>query len=142
MLSANSFKAVSSKVRRGLVFDSFKRASETLRYSVALMTWVSMMVCSFRAVEGDGHGAVYVRRGSAPRWSGLAANALVRESLCETLQAQVVVPCLCETLVLLMQSNQVDIVATHDIPAPLLYAEIIVAVIESREMRSPGKANF
>ena len=52
MLSASSFKAVSSKVRRGLVLDSFKRERGTLRYSVALMTWVSMMVCSFRAVEG------------------------------------------------------------------------------------------
>ena len=45
------------------------------------------------------------------------------------MQPQVVVPCLCETLVLFMQSNQVNIVATHDIPAPLLHAEIIVAVI-------------
>src|SRR6185312_7186948 len=132
MDSANSFKAISSKVWRGLVFDSFKRASETLRYSVALMTWVSMMVCSFRAVEGEGHGAVHVGRDSAPRWSGLAANALVRESLCETLQSQVVVPCLCETLVLFMQNNQVDIVAAHDISAPLFHADIIVAVIEGR----------
>src|SRR5579883_1268146 len=92
MVEASSFKAASSKTRRGLVFDSLSRESETLRYSVALMTWVSMMVCSFRAVEGEGHGAVHVGRGSAPRWSGLAANALVRERLCETLQAQVVVP--------------------------------------------------
>ena len=36
--------------RVGLRF--IQRESETLRYSVALMTWVSMMVCSFRAVEG------------------------------------------------------------------------------------------
>jgi hypothetical protein len=31
--------------------------------------------------------------------------------------------------VLLMQSNQVDIVAAHDIAAPLLHSDIIVAVV-------------
>jgi hypothetical protein len=66
------------------------------------------------------------------RGSGLATNALVRENVCVPLQAEVVVPRLCKTLVLLMQSNQVDIVAAHDVPAPLLHAEIVVAVVEGR----------
>jgi hypothetical protein len=52
MLSASSFKAASSKMRRGLVLDSLKSESETLRYSVALTTVVSMMRGSFRAVNG------------------------------------------------------------------------------------------
>ena len=49
MESASSFKAICSKVRRGLVFDSLSRASGRLRYSVALTTWVSMRIGSFRA---------------------------------------------------------------------------------------------
>ena len=54
MDSASSFNAVGSKVRRGFVFDSFNTDSGTFLYSVALTIWVSMMISSFRAVEGEG----------------------------------------------------------------------------------------
>jgi hypothetical protein len=50
-----------------LVFDSFKRASETLRYSVALTIWVSMMKGSFRAVKGERQWSGDVLAVSAPR---------------------------------------------------------------------------
>jgi len=98
------------------------------------------MECSFRAVENEWKRSGDTLAVSAPK-SGLATNRLVRKSVYVPLQSQVVIPRLCETLVLFMQSNQVDIVAAHDVPAPLLHAEIIVAVVESRQMRSTGEAN-
>src|SRR5271168_4587807 len=52
MLSASSLRAASSKMRRGLVFDSLRSESETLRYSVALRMVVSMMLAPLERVEG------------------------------------------------------------------------------------------
>src|SRR6202789_770977 len=99
MDSASSLRAVFSKVRRGLVFDSLKTASETLRYSVALMTVVSMMRGSFRAWLGvGGHRAA---RSCCPlQGSGLAEDALVRKGGEKTLRCEVGVPRPRETLVL------------------------------------------
>src|SRR5271170_873623 len=54
MLSASSLRAASSKMRRGLVFDSLRRESETLRYSVALRMAVSMVLAPFERLEGGG----------------------------------------------------------------------------------------
>jgi len=47
----------------------------------------------------------------------------------EVLQAQVVVPLLGELLVLVVQAGEVHIVVAHDGAAPLLHAEIVIAVI-------------
>ena len=55
---------------------------------------------------------------------------LLLEGFCEALQAQVVVPHLGETLVLLMEADEVDIVAALDCAAPLLYADVVVPVVE------------
>ena len=52
------------------------------------------------------------------------------EGFGKTLQTQVVVPLLGESLVLLVQLNQMHVVVTDDVPAPLLGAHIVVAVVE------------
>jgi len=70
--------------------------------------------------------------------SGLATNALVRKSLDKALQAQVVVPCLGESLVLLVKLHKMHVVAAHDVTAPLLDAQIIVAKIERGQVRDSG----
>jgi hypothetical protein len=71
--------------------------------------------------------------GAETRWryplhggSGLATNALVREGFYKALQSEVVVPCLCEPLMLLMQFQQAHVMVTNDVAAPLLNAEVIV----------------
>lgn len=47
MLSANSFRLVSSKLRRGLVVDSVSNARETSRYSVGVVIVGSIMNAPF-----------------------------------------------------------------------------------------------
>jgi|GEM_PF-6650963 len=62
--------------------------------------------------------------------SGLSAFVPVGvEDFREPLQAQVVVPRPGEADVLLVQLNQMHIVVAYDVAAPLLDAEIIVAVV-------------
>ncbi len=112
MDAASSCNATGSKVWRGLVFDSFRTDKGTLRYSVALTIWVSMMTGSFRAVEGE--GTERQRAFTAPRGRGLAEDALVREGFEKALQAQGVVPCLSKPLMLLLKLRQRDIVAVDD----------------------------
>src|ERR1700716_2174388 len=50
MVFASSCSALCSKLRRGLDLDSVSNARGRLRYSVALVTVVFMMISSFRAV--------------------------------------------------------------------------------------------
>ena len=51
MLSASSFKASSSKMRRGLVVDSVSNARGRLRYSVALAMVVFMVMAPFERLH-------------------------------------------------------------------------------------------
>jgi hypothetical protein len=97
---ANSFKALSSKIRRGFVVDSVSIARGRLRYSVALVMVVSMMIGSFRAVR--------VEETERTHWllplrgSGLATNGSVREGFGEALQSEVFVPLGREAFLLLV----------------------------------------
>ncbi len=62
---------------------------------------------------------------------GLCAWGLpLLEGFHEALQTQVVVPRLCEAFMLRVESNQVDVIALDDVPAPLFDTEVIVAVVE------------
>lgn|GEM_PF-4133610 len=61
--------------------------------------------------------------------SGLATNALVRKSLCESLQTQVVIPRLGEAFVLLVKLDEMHVVVAHDVAAPLLDGNVIVMLI-------------
>ena len=86
---------------------------------MALKTVVFHDASSFRAwLIGERRGASHVGHGSAPRWSGLAEDALVRKSLSKVLHAEVVVPRLREAHMLLMQLSEVHVVAAKDVPAP------------------------
>ena len=68
---------------------------------------------------------------SAPGGEGLGAwGLLLLKGFGEALQSQVVVPHFGESLVLLVQADEVDIVAALNRAAPLLYAYIVVAVAE------------
>jgi hypothetical protein len=55
---------------------------------------------------------------------------LLLEAFGEALQSQIVVPHLGESLVLLVQADEINVVVAYDRAAPLLYAYIIVSVIE------------
>ena len=61
---------------------------------------------------------------------GLGAwGLLLLEGFGEALQSQVVVPHLGESLMLLVQADEVNVVVADDIAAPLLHAYIVVPVI-------------
>ena len=101
ILSQSSLRAASSKIRRGLVFDSLSSDRDTLRYSVALITVVSMIRGSFRArLSVEGHRAA---RSDCPfQGSGLAENALVRKGGEIALRSEVDIPRSRKMLMLLM----------------------------------------
>ena len=62
---------------------------------------------------------------------GLGAwGLLLLEGFGEALQSQVVVPHLGESLVLLVQAGEVNVVVADNGAAPLLYTHIVVSVIE------------
>ena len=61
---------------------------------------------------------------------GLSANRLGGvEGLGEALTTQVVVPHFGESLVLRMEVGKLHVLAAHDVPAPLLHAYVVVAVV-------------
>jgi hypothetical protein len=65
---------------------------------------------------------------------GLGAGLLLPlEGFGQTLQTQVVVPHFGESLVLLVQADEVNVVVADDIAAPLLHAYIVVPVILCEE---------
>jgi len=67
---------------------------------------------------------------SAPGGKGLGAwGLLLLKGFGEALQSQVVVPHFGESLVLLVQADEVNVVVADDIAAPLLHAYIVVPVI-------------
>ena len=114
MLSASSLRAASSKMRRGLVFDSLRRESETLRYSVALRMAVSMVLAPFERLEGwkekrADTGCRYPLHGG-----GLATNRLVRERFEKALHPKIAVPLQGELLMLAVKVEQGDVVAAHN----------------------------
>lgn len=76
-----------------------------------------------RVKERHTSGAVPLQR------SGLAENALVRESLFVALQAQVVVPRGGELLVLLAEFQKGDVVVANDGAGNLLDGDVIVAPV-------------
>ena len=80
---------------------------------------------AFRAWVTERHtsGGVPLQR------SGLAENALVRERLFEPLQAQVLVPCLRELLVLLLQLKQGDVMVLDDGAGYLLDGDIVISPV-------------
>src|SRR5581483_2325887 len=52
------------------------------------------------------------------------------------------VPRLREALVLLVQRGEKDVVAAYDVPAPLLHADIVVAVVVGAKVRSTSEAKL
>ena len=59
-----------------------------------------------------------------------SAAAVLLKGFGEALQSQVVVPHLGESLMLLVQADEVNVVVADDGAAPLLHAYIVVPVIE------------
>src|ERR1700679_1967115 len=132
MLSASSFKESSSKVRRGLVLDSVSNARGRLRYSVALaMVLVFMAMAPFERLHCVGCCEADALSHPLRGGKGLGAwGLLLLEGFGEALQSQVVVPPLGESLVLLVKADEVNVVIANDGAAPLLHANVVVAVIK------------
>src|SRR6266702_510754 len=139
MLSANSFRPSSSKRSRGLVVDSVSNVRDTSRYSVRVVTVDSMMMAPFERLRVGRHEAETL--GWFPlQGTGLATNALVREGLDEALQPQVVVPRLGKTFVLLVKLHKMHVVVAHDVTAPLLDGNVIIAPVPRVKVRPPRHA--
>ena len=71
-------------------------------------------------------------RSGAGKGLGAWGLLLLLEDFGEALQSQVVVPHLGESLVLLVQADEINVVVADDGAAPLLDADIVVSVIERR----------
>src|SRR5579884_1470038 len=87
--------------------------------------------------------------GAETRWlvplrreSGLATNALVRESLHESLRVQVLVPEGGKAFVFAVKLGVKGIHAVTNEAAPLLDTCVIVAVVEGRQMRASRQAKL
>jgi hypothetical protein len=68
-------------------------------------------------------------RSGAGKGLGAGGLLVLLEGFGEALQSQIVVPHLGESLVLLVQADEVNVVAVVNRAAPLLHAYIVVAVI-------------
>src|SRR6185437_13342535 len=134
MLSASSFSPASSKIWRGLVVDSVSSASGRLRYSVALMKFVSM-TCSFRAAIcawKAGAGALFLAR---PKTGELVPLLLPRKGFKKALLMQVLVPERGEALVLPVEVGRKDVLLAVLPTRILLSAGVVVAKVERAEFR-------
>src|SRR5579875_2797733 len=128
MLSASSFNAASSKLRRGLVVDSASSASGRLRYSVASVIWVSMMCAPFERLRVK--DTERTRRAvPAPQGGGLATNRLVRKGFRNALCAEVPVPQRGEFAVFFVEVADKDVVRSVQIPRILLQPYVVVAPV-------------
>jgi len=80
---------------------------------------------------------------SAPGGKGLRAwGLLLLKGFGKALQSQVVVPHLGESLMLLVQADEVNVVATVNGAAPLLHAYIVVPVIEGAQVWPVDESKF
>src|ERR1700733_11237925 len=115
MLSANSLRAESSKIRRGLVADSVRTARGRLRYSVALWVFMGSLSLSGFLRRGDGGvDALFCPLQGQGRASGAWALLLPREGFEEALQAEVFVPQLGKAFVLAVEFAVHDVVPVVD----------------------------
>src|SRR5665213_3147335 len=132
MLSASSLSLPSSNVRRGLVVDSW--IVSMARNWNALLSCMAALLERLHCV-----GCCEADALSHPLRGGKALGAwvpLLLKGFGEALQSQVVVPHLGESLMLLVQADEVNVVVEDDIAAPLLHAYIVVPVIESVQVWS------
>src|SRR5690348_14817988 len=70
----------------------------------------------------------------APRESGLATNALVREGFDESLRVEVLVPQCREPFVFAVKLRVKGVLTLTNEAAPLLYSGVVVAVVERRKL--------
>src|ERR1700744_5446080 len=108
------------------------------RYWNALLFCIIALLERLRVAVTERHtsGVVPLQR------RGLAENALVRESLFEPLSTQVLIPCIRELLVLLLQLEQGDVMVVDDGSRSLLDGDIVVSPVVRNQVRSCGLANL
>ena len=122
---ASSYSLDSSKVRRGLVVDSWMVS--IARYWNVLLS--CMMTSSFRTLKGKDKRSGHTLAGSAPQGSGLAVNRLVREGFLEALQFEVFVPLGRKVFVLRVHVEQDNVVIAHNRAGPAFDAHVVVAPV-------------